>query len=270
MGTHLRVPARFRYRVHPRIVHYPRVPVACTRLLRDWRDRDRHADLLVPGRQARDADWGDFAVRPDEPHTGEPATTTGFTYRTFYPSVALMQFAAAERAGRRQSTPFFPASVIIDPALSRQLLVLHRTLTGPIAAMEGETRVLQAFIAMIGHHADSRNDTRSFGREHAAIRRIREYIDAHYDHDISLHSYLESVRIRQAQRLVARGMPLAQVASATGFADQSHFTHRFKRLIGVTPGQYARQRKIIQDGASCGLYAGEKGAERPIEQVQRG
>lgn len=84
------------------------------------------------------------------------------------------------------------------------------------------------------------------------------------------HAYLESVRIRQAQRLVARGMPLAQVAGATGFADQSHFTHRFKRLIGVTPGQYARQRKIIQDGASCGLYAGEKGAERPIEQVQRG
>jgi AraC-like DNA-binding protein len=37
------------------------------------------------------------------------------------------------------------------------------------------------------------------------------------------------------------------VAHQTGFADQSHLTRRFKRLVGVTPGRYAgRRSKNVQ------------------------
>jgi AraC-like DNA-binding protein len=234
---------------------------------------------------------GIFAVHPDEPHTGEPATAAGFTYRTFYPSAALLQCAAEEHSGRRQPAPFFPAPVIVDGTLARQLLALHRALTGPISAVEGETRVLETFVAMIARHADGRGAARPFGWEHAAVRRIRDYIEAHYNQDISLtrlaalvslspyyvarvfraevglppHGYLESVRIRRAQSLLADGMPPAAVACATGFADQSHLTHRFKRLIGVTPGRYARERKIVQDGPPRGPYAAGEGAERRQE-----
>jgi AraC-like DNA-binding protein len=57
------------------------------------------------------------------------------------------------------------------------------------------------------------------------------------------HAYLESIRIRQAQKLLSKGTPLAQVAYEVGFASQSHFTQRFKQIIGVTPGEYAKQRK---------------------------
>lgn len=98
------------------------------------------------------------------------------------------------------------------------------------------------------------------------MREARAYIAAHYDTALSLtelarlsglspfyfarvfraevglppHAYLESVRIGAAQGLLARGVPLAAVAQATGFADQSHFTRRFRRTIGVPPGRYAR------------------------------
>jgi transcriptional regulator GlxA family with amidase domain len=156
--------------------------------------------------------------------------------------------------------------------------------------------VLETFVAMIARHADIRGAPRPFGREHAAVRRIRDYIEAHYDQDISLtglaalvslspyhvarvfraevglppHGYLESVRIRRAQRLLAAGMPPAAVACATGFADQSHLTHRFKRLIGVTPGRYARQRKIVQDGLPRGSYPGAEGAQRQQEREEGG
>lgn len=224
---------------------------------------------------------GIFVVHPDEPHTGEPATSSGFTYRTFYPSVAVMRHAAAELTGRQQPQPFFPAPVINDPALARRLLALHRTLVRPNSTLEGETLVIETLAAMIARHADSQSVRRPFGQERAAIRRVREYMETHYDRDISLtslaqmvslspfylarvfraevglppHAYLESVRIRQAQHLVSHGAPLSQVAYATGFADQSHFTHRFKRLIGVTPGQYAGKRKIVQDAASWNGYA---------------
>jgi AraC-like DNA-binding protein len=38
--------------------------------------------------------------------------------------------------------------------------------------------------------------------------------------------------------LLLAGFPIADVAAQTGFADQSHLTRRFKRVVGVTPGQY--------------------------------
>jgi AraC-like DNA-binding protein len=35
-------------------------------------------------------------------------------------------------------------------------------------------------------------------------------------------------------------MPLATVALECGFADQSHFTRRFKGSVGVTPAAWRR------------------------------
>jgi len=55
------------------------------------------------------------------------------------------------------------------------------------------------------------------------------------------HAYLDSVRVRHAQRLIEAGEPLARVAADVGYSSQSHFTRSFKRIIGATPGQYARQ-----------------------------
>ncbi|NJM07352.1 helix-turn-helix domain-containing protein, partial [Candidatus Gracilibacteria bacterium] len=46
------------------------------------------------------------------------------------------------------------------------------------------------------------------------------------------------LRIRHAQQLIAAGLPLAEVAYAVGYSSQSHFTTRFRRIIGVTPGRY--------------------------------
>ena len=40
------------------------------------------------GSKHRTPAGGIFVVHPDEPHTGEPAAASGFTYRTFYPSAA--------------------------------------------------------------------------------------------------------------------------------------------------------------------------------------
>ena len=42
------------------------------------------------------------------------------------------------------------------------------------------------------------------------------------------------------RRLIRSGYPLTHVVHATGFSDQSHLTRYFKRIVGVTPGSYAR------------------------------
>jgi AraC-like DNA-binding protein len=41
-----------------------------------------------------------------------------------------------------------------------------------------------------------------------------------------------------------RRLPLSEIALSSGFADQSHFTRVFSRLVGVSPGQWRRSREI--------------------------
>ncbi len=57
---------------------------------------------------------------------------------------------------------------------------------------------------------------------------------------ISPYSYLQTIRIGNAKKLLEQGVTPAQAALATGFSDQSHFTNYFKKLIGLTPRQYMR------------------------------
>lgn len=55
---------------------------------------------------------------------------------------------------------------------------------------------------------------------------------------ISPYSYLETVRISRAKKLLEQGESPLEAAFATGFYDQSHFTNLFKKFIGLTPRQY--------------------------------
>ena len=54
------------------------------------------------------------------------------------------------------------------------------------------------------------------------------------------HQYVIARRVERAKELLRERdpLPLAEVATEVGFADQSHFTRHFKRLVGVTPRQF--------------------------------
>jgi AraC family transcriptional regulator len=57
---------------------------------------------------------------------------------------------------------------------------------------------------------------------------------------VSPHQYLIQVRVNSARSLLVAGSgerSLAEVAAAVGFADQSHLTRHFKRILGMTPKQ---------------------------------
>lgn len=64
---------------------------------------------------------------------------------------------------------------------------------------------------------------------------------------LSPRRYRESLRMEQARRCLQRGMPPVEVAQLFGYADQSHFSRRFRQLTGLTPGHYR------------GLYEGKGG-----------
>jgi AraC family transcriptional regulator len=98
-----------------------------------------------------------------------------------------------------------------------------------------------------------------------ALRRVRDYVTAHLEENISIqvlaaivglsryhfarafkqsegvtpHQFLLQCRVQRAQELLAgTELPLAQIALAAGFSDQSHCSRRFRKLVGVTPSRY--------------------------------
>jgi len=106
--------------------------------------------------------------------------------------------------------------------------------------------------------------------KHASVRQVRAYLDANYAEPISLSQlgdlihvspfcllrlfraevglsplhYQTQLRVASARQLLQSGLPVAQVAAETGFVDQPHLTHHFKRCLGLTPGQYRRLSEI--------------------------
>lgn len=57
---------------------------------------------------------------------------------------------------------------------------------------------------------------------------------------IAPHQYLNSRRVDRARRLLLDGVRPSEVATSTGFFDQSHLTRHFRKLVGVTPGRYTK------------------------------
>jgi len=216
---------------------------------------------------------GIIVINPGEPHTGEAAIETGFRYRALYPSLNLMQHITSEIKGHPHDLPFFLQPVIHDRALFTAIYQMHTVLEAAASTLEHESRFLWALAQLITRHADANLSLPPIGRERIEIQRVRRFLEEHYAEDIKLdelaqvvhwnpfyllrvfrkeiglppHAYLENVRVRQAQYRLREGMPLVQVAYETGFSSQSHFNRSFKRFIGVTPGQYAKQVNILKD-----------------------
>jgi AraC-like DNA-binding protein len=220
------------------------------------------------GEKHRTAPSGIIILNPDEPHTGEAASPVGFTYKAMYPSAELLSQITESITDKPNGLPFFSQPIIYDADIARRLLNLHQVLVNTAAGLlTGETAFLDVFAALITRYADAKLRTLTIREERSAVERVRDYIEANYDQNISLtelaqlvafspyylartftavmgippHAYLESVRIRHAQRLLALGVPIAEVALSTGFPHQSHFTTRFRRAVGITPGRYVEE-----------------------------
>jgi AraC family transcriptional regulator len=55
----------------------------------------------------------------------------------------------------------------------------------------------------------------------------------------TIGEYTRRIRIAQAQSLLSRlDLDVSDIALASGFCDQSHFTNMFRRITGMSPGRY--------------------------------
>jgi len=213
---------------------------------------------------------GLILINPDTVHTGEGVDDQGFELRSLYPTSSHMQMAVYELTGRHQALPFFKDVRVNQHWATHSVLSLHKAIMQRATTMEYESLFISTLTQLIKRYADVSYTEQKLGDEKKTIWQARQYIDENFAGGVSLselaaqvalspyyllrvfraavgmppHEYLESVRVRHAQRLIENGKPLAEVAAEVGFSSQSHMTRRFKKIIGATPGQYAEQVKF--------------------------
>ena len=104
---------------------------------------------------------------------------------------------------------------------------------------------LRAVVEYVEEHLDA-NPTLE---EMAALARLSpNYFASQFRRATGLppHQYVILRRVERAKQVLQTGgdFSLAEVAAHAGFADQSQFSHHFKRLVGVTPGQFQTRVRI--------------------------
>lgn len=66
----------------------------------------------------------------------------------------------------------------------------------------------------------------------------------------SQSGYLQKLRVEEAKRLLeSTELPMEDISEQTGYSDTSFFRHLFKRLTGLTPGEYRQMFQPILTNA---------------------
>lgn len=61
------------------------------------------------------------------------------------------------------------------------------------------------------------------------------------------HAYLVELRVVRAKERLAAGASPRTVAHEVGFYDQSQLNRHFRRIVGTTPGRFAREAAVVTD-----------------------
>ncbi len=124
------------------------------------------------------------------------------------------------------------------------LALLGAALAQPPAS--GPERPEPACVARVREHLEGHSSSRLSLQDLAALGGVSEGHLVRTFHawvGVPPHSYLQLLRVSEARRMLADGLPCAVVALRAGFSDSSHLTRLFRRLLGYTPSQYAETQR---------------------------
>lgn len=205
---------------------------------------------------------------PDEPHDGQRGTNEGFGYAMLYVSTDVVDECRNNEAGI-QLPRHFGQPVVRDAAMGRELARAINAAGQAGESLRAEELTRGVLMGLLQRYGEQRLDTHCKTAGGVRMARVRDLLRARYEEDLTVetlaneaglsrvhltraftkefgvppHIYLNAVRVERAQSAMLGGSALADVAAACGFADQSHFSRRFKGSVGLSPGAWLRQMK---------------------------
>src|SRR5258708_13974025 len=93
-------------------------------------------------------------INPGEMHTGSSAVEHGWSYRTLYPSIEILQRAVSDLSDRPHNIPFFAEAVVHDPEMMTEIFLAHRAIEEQASTLERESRLLWTLARLILRYAD--------------------------------------------------------------------------------------------------------------------
>jgi AraC-like DNA-binding protein len=192
-------------------------------------------------------------VNPGEVHDGSPLDERGRAWRMLYFEPSMLVSAAAELSGAAAREIELTQPVVHDPLLKHLFERLFAVAVGAPGAPDALARE-QALLELLAHLLAAHATTQASGETQALslgragpialageVGMSRFQLLRAFAHEIGLppHAYRMQRRVVLARQWIARGVSLADAAAAAGFADQSHMTRAFVRLLGITPANYA-------------------------------
>ncbi len=208
-------------------------------------------------------------VNPEDIHTGYSASTIPLVYRAIYPTSDFVQRILAS-AGFRE-LPRFNAATAENKVLAQQFLQMHKAFEQPNSLLTQQSLLLETLVAFFVQHTNTKPVQITKRLEHQAVKRSQEIIESNLAKNItlqeiaqevglthfyltrifkqaiglSLHQYQTLRRVQLARAKIIRGQHPAQVATETGFYDQSHLIRQYKAVYGFTPGQQYHATKNL-------------------------
>jgi AraC-like DNA-binding protein len=198
-------------------------------------------------------------VNPGEVHDGRPSGWCGRRYSMLEIDPATFRRICFDAIGRDWVE--FQQPVLRDLEVRRALSAWLTSLKGTDAFAEREASTM--LLGLVSANGDGQRGQSAAGGLAAKISlRMRENLaDADSIGDLAMETgasryqlirafkqsfdltpedFRRQLRVERARSLLASSQRLADVAAEAGFADQSHMTREFRRLVGLTPGAYRR------------------------------
>ncbi|WP_085906321.1 AraC family transcriptional regulator [Kiloniella majae] len=200
-----------------------------------------------------------IVLHPDELHDGGSGTDEGLLYRMLYLEPSLIRDALGESF---VTLPFVETPILDDPELQTAMIAALGELENNLSDLARDDTISQIAHCLVLHakgpkslvgknNISAVNRARDFLYENA-FRNVRsEELEEITDMDrfalsrhfrrsfgTSPHRFLLMRRLDFARKMIEEAQPLADVAFAVGFADQSHLNRHFKKAYGISPGQW--------------------------------
>lgn len=214
---------------------------------------------------------GDLLLfNPRDNHACEQIDGRTLDYRCINIQPEIMSKAVLDITGK-EYLPYFTPQVIFHSEWVPVLRELHQMLMEEERDFRKEESFFFLLEQLIEDYTEQAVPAENT-RQSAEVKAVGEFLEKHYMDNISLadlcnltglskyyllrsftkqkgispYSYLETIRIDRAKKMLEQGMKPIDVAIQTGFTDQSHFSNFFKKFIGLTPKQYMNIFKDAQ------------------------